>query len=575
MKRRLKRLGLKGRFPLLRKELTEQAARTRTYVVRLLYALVLFLIFCLLFRSQLQRAGPDPQNILGWGAGVFKQVMYLQFGALYVFLPAIMSGVLTIEKERDSLALLFLTDLRPWEITLEKYFGRLIPMFTFLLLSLPLMGLAYSMGGISTNMLVNGAFLLLLACLQVGAVSLMFSAYCRSTVSSFLASYLIGVTLCNIPPFSAVFFFGMMNNESPVLVALSSVGIFASIACFLLLAKRFLVQRAFLPPVNATLQFFRGLDSFWQYLNRFAGGVILIKDKTGLPKEQPVFWRETTKKSLGKINYLFRILVAVETPILFIAVGMSMLGGASLSEIQGLSWMLFVLWFAGMLAIAVRSADLVVSERANQTLEVLLTTPVGAAQIIRQKMQAVWRLILILWGPLLSVVLMEGIFEREMRREGYELGFIGYLASSLLMLAIYPPLFAWLSLWIGLKARSRGRAIILAVAVLLLWCAVPPALAWVVDATNILAVDKDLGAFFLLLSPATALAVTELHDAQVAVRPAPLLLLLAVNGLFYAGLLYGIRRRCLSRADAYLRHDQQTGRVEDEQELLALERESG
>ena len=44
-----------------------------------------------------------------------------------------------------------MTRLGPFTILFEKLLSRLVPMFTFLLLSLPLMAFAYSLGGVSTR----------------------------------------------------------------------------------------------------------------------------------------------------------------------------------------------------------------------------------------------------------------------------------------------------------------------------------------------------------------------------------------------------------------------------------------
>ena len=52
MKRR-RRAG----FPLLAKELAEQAARRRTYIVRILYAVLLFLIFAVFLRKEFKHTG--------------------------------------------------------------------------------------------------------------------------------------------------------------------------------------------------------------------------------------------------------------------------------------------------------------------------------------------------------------------------------------------------------------------------------------------------------------------------------------------------------------------------------------
>src|SRR5262245_47998747 len=133
-------------WPLLGKELLEQAARKQMYIVRVLYALLLFGAFCVYY---LRNLADGPVLVLGRGLGPFTFLVQAQLFAIYLFLPPLMAGALAQEKERETLGLLFLTDLTPWELILQKYFGRLIPMLTLLFLSLPLLAIAYSLGGVS------------------------------------------------------------------------------------------------------------------------------------------------------------------------------------------------------------------------------------------------------------------------------------------------------------------------------------------------------------------------------------------------------------------------------------------
>ena len=143
---------LRSPMPLLGKELAEQAARKRTYVLRCAYAALLFIAFCVVFYGEARevRSGFE---LLGRGRGMFVALVYIQFVGVLAFLPATMSGVITQEKEQRSLELLLLTDLRPSEILLQKYLGHLIPIFTFLLLSLPLLAICYAFGGVSPEYL--------------------------------------------------------------------------------------------------------------------------------------------------------------------------------------------------------------------------------------------------------------------------------------------------------------------------------------------------------------------------------------------------------------------------------------
>ena len=111
-----------------------------------------------------------------------------------LFLPAMAWGTLTSEKEQDCLGLLLVTSLTPWDIILQKLLGRLIPVVTFLFLSFPLMAIAYGYGGVTEHHLWTG--ILLLTHLQIGSLSVMCSAFFRTTSEAFVATYVILLVRC-------------------------------------------------------------------------------------------------------------------------------------------------------------------------------------------------------------------------------------------------------------------------------------------------------------------------------------------------------------------------------------------
>ena len=191
MRRLLTRLGL----PLLAKELIEQAARKRTYVVRVLYAIFLFFLAFVFFHGTLQIGAASPLAVLGRGREMFTTLLNLQFAGIYLFLPAITCSVLTQEKERASLQLLFLTRLGAWTILFEKLLSRLIPMFSYLLLSLPLLAFAYTLGGITSGQFWSGVGLLALAAVQMATLALACSAFFRTTSGAFIWSYLLSAVM--------------------------------------------------------------------------------------------------------------------------------------------------------------------------------------------------------------------------------------------------------------------------------------------------------------------------------------------------------------------------------------------
>ena len=189
----LQRLSLG--LPLLAKELTEQSARRRTYIIRVVYAAALYGFTLWTFWNQLGSWSSNSFAMIGKGRELFEALAWLQFAGLYLFLPAMTCGVLTSEKERETLGLLLLTKLGPWTIVFEKLFGRLVPMASFVLLSTPLLAVAYSLGGVEAFEIGQLAWSLTVTALQVGSLSLACSAWCRTTSAAFLSSYLVGAAL--------------------------------------------------------------------------------------------------------------------------------------------------------------------------------------------------------------------------------------------------------------------------------------------------------------------------------------------------------------------------------------------
>ena len=434
MTRWMPSLGL----PLLGKELIEQAARKRTYVVRVVYATLLFLAAFLFFYETLSVGKANPLAMLGSGREMLMTLVGLQFAGIYAFMPAMMCSVVTHEKERASLQLLFLTRLGPWTILFEKFLSRLIPMLGFLILSLPLLAFAYTLGGISPEFLAGSVWVLLLATIETGTLALACSAFCRTTVGAFIWSYLALVIMFFGPaigslvawsvtgksfgqwleefgfdrmtwePVLTLPFFGPVAVFGPNIFRLSalplvvhSVMALGASGVFLIAARLCVVRRAFLPSNNVMLSVFKRLDRIFLRLNDNAltRGFVLVGDTAPLPGDDPVAWRETAKRSLGKAQYLLRVFIALEIPVAVLCV--LVVGSANRGDVLGA--LLVPVWGIVVLILAAQSASLIAGERSHQTLDVLCATPLAGADIVRQKFRSVRRLMLVLAVPLFTV----------------------------------------------------------------------------------------------------------------------------------------------------------------------------
>lgn len=187
-------------LPLLAKDLVETANRRRTYILRVVYAILLYGFTFLAYLEETGALRQSAIDLLGSGKSVLIPAVLLQFAGICLFMPALSVGAITVEKERNTLTLLFLTRLGPWTILFEKYLARVVNMLSYLMISLPLFGLAYSLGGVTQLEIWAGVLMLVLMVAQVGAISIACSAFFHSTTAAFIWTYLIGTGLYLIPP---------------------------------------------------------------------------------------------------------------------------------------------------------------------------------------------------------------------------------------------------------------------------------------------------------------------------------------------------------------------------------------
>lgn len=609
MPRRLRTPGL----PLLAKELLEQSARRRTYVIRTLYAALLFFGSLLTFYVSTYQNFTNPLDILGRGREVFQSIIALQFAGIFLFMPAITCGVITAEKERNTFGLLLLTRLSPTTILLEKLLSRLVPMGSFLLLSLPLLGVAYAMGGIAQQEFWIAIWSLVLTAVQVGTLALACSAFFRTTVQAFIATYTFGFAIYfgwailgemsdvvrELHQFLAAQYVAAVNFfadaywlqqgqpqrfnvhpgqlEVPFLAPVMlldrwgapvwwviplSVPSLALIAGLFAAARVFVVRRAFVPSRNLLLKVFRQLDTAFHRLNdnRVTKGVVLFNESASLPDDDPIGWRETRKKSLGMYRYLVRFLVAMEAPVLlvccFVATGDTSFRGGSSAAV---SVLLFIVWIMAALLVTVKAATLISGERSHETLDVLLATPIRSSEIVRQKFGGVRRLMFVLACPLATIVLFQTWFRMSVgggspyemvRYEGDEAPLL-YVLAALPAIAIYLPLLAWIGFAIGLRVRSQTRAIFGALALVVAWCAVPFIVALILhEGVRIADYGQSVLNYVFLASPISIIAFAEFSDLEwLNSNPYGATLF---NWVMYGVLLLSVREWCLRTASRRL-----------------------
>lgn len=603
-------------LPLVFKELVEQSARRRTYVIRIVYVSLFFLACMSVILPEYYVASRTaPTSILGIGRNVFLYIVVWQFIGIYLFLPALACGALTVEKERNTLGLLFLTRLGPWTIVLEKLFSRLVPMFYLMLCSLPLLAFSISLGGVNTRDLFIAVWYLSLTAFQVCSISIACSAFFRTTTAALMTCYFclfmvtFGVPISDWLLFDNHFqdrineylqywygpqvaggpfmpmpmlgevvmfsFFGLaqfiMRMEGRISLPSDSLMLILTNGPLILsglvpipIARLFVVRRAFIAPRNLVLLVLRWIDRVFRMLNNnpVTKGVIVLDESREEPYFSPIAWRETHKRSLGQTVYLIRVFLALEIPVLCVI--MSLIFRSSdrgLTMDYVLNFTTIIVWLLVALLVTVTSAGLISGERGRQTLDILLTMPVSGRKIIIDKVAGVRRLMWVCGIPLVTCIIFEAWWRDVVGSYSYsptQRNYLwwNYLLTSLSMVFIYLPLLSWLALLIGLKTKSPTRATLTALFVVAGWCVLPLVIVltyWSIAYGRPLENDFSL---ILQVSPVGLLYQSEFSS----LHPVPLLPMF-FNVMFYGSCFLIIRSYVLTNADRLLGRSRPVGQA--------------
>ena len=460
-------------LPLIAKELTEQAARKRTFVLRVLVGTA-FAFFAGVALIQGQRWG---QELLGQGMRVFEVLANLAVWLPVVVAPALVAGAIAGEREEGSLPLLQMTRLGPMAIVLEKWLSRLIAVAMLQVLALPLLALAYTCGGVPESAIWWTMLGAVAAAAHATALAMLATAWCRGTVGAMftgygllLASYGIPMAIengrplvllhANCPAIDVTWLLernaGLQADAQGALLTSFAVTALGILLAFLALALRRHREGG-----NPLLDRFRRLDGWFEGLERRLFGRATRRD---LPLDRPVAWRECNRRALANPRYLARILVPLGALVVFSLVLSYGLAYSSGKDVA--AWMGMIIELGLALTVLVLGATAFSAERSAQSLEVLLTTPLTPRDILMQKVSGLRRVHL---GGAILVALILGV-RLIVDGDGWDMWRGRWsLWLAVLSLALQPVVMGWLGLAVGLHVRTRSRAVGTAVGVAVGW----------------------------------------------------------------------------------------------------------
>lgn len=549
--------------PLLSKELREQSAHKRTWFIRAGY------VTCLLWFFVAQASWMWTENVLamlGNGGRLFDFIIGFQFFGVYILVPLSSFGLITSEKERGSLDLLLITRLSPWTIITGKLLSRLVGAWLFLVSSLPLLGICYSMGGVSPNLLANSIWVLSVSAFQCASVALLCSAWARTSVQAFGRTLVLGVVIASALPIGSAIcweltgrsFSDLLNLGITVETALFGPTILydntlrSFPACVLrslpMIASGLLclVGARYLLTARTAAEKGVAARRLMTHVERSIDGVIhgaeAAKHRSGdLPADEPIAWMETSKILFSKLRYQVLVLVLAMVAVL----GGTVYAASFGDEDVFVGFVHGLLWPLSILAVAGKAGSLFGTERSRQTLDILLTSPMPSKSIVSQKMRGVYRQIGLFLSMFLLVVLLQLAVTDGSNAQPRGLAFLCGIVTP----AVYLTMTAWLAASVSIRSKTAARGSTVTTAILVVWSLFPlfGCLPCLVD--DIGTEEVFFGFIIPTLTPAfyAVMSVVAFHEDG----PIEDVFLFSMiwNTVIYSLITYGLYRFCMENAD--------------------------
>ena len=466
-------------LPIVERELRVASRRRSTYLGRVAGALV-------------------PLGVGGWIMLMMKneppaelgQVLFIAL-SIILFLYSLAAGAritadcLSEEKREGTLGLLFLTDLKGYDIVSGKLVANSLNTFYGLLGTFPVLAIALLMGGVSVaefwRVTLVAANLLFLSL----AIGMFTSAICRDERKAMSFAFLLLLLILGATP-SIELGFQIAENGRRVNTALFMPS--PAYACFSAFRERLgLKPQDFWVPVLLTHLYgwvFLALASF-----------IVPRSWQDKAAQRPLafrgFWRlifrtnvkaETARRThlLGINPFLWLaardpLKVVFLWSVIFVMTAFWIWGWwkwpKDWLEIPNYIFTAVILHSVLKFWLASEACYRFVEDRKNGALELLLSTPMSVEEILRGQRLALFRQFA---GPTLYILaadflfMMVGLNDRQLNRgEEYSFWIMLWAAG---MTVFVMDLFAlsWVSMWVGLSSKQANRAANAAIARILI-----------------------------------------------------------------------------------------------------------
>jgi len=470
-------------LPVVERELRVAARGRAIYRVRFYAALLLIGLFAWYVENSAQ--GYRTQSQMGHG------VMELLITCAFVFFLFVgvlaTSDCVSSEKREGTLGLLFLTDLKGYDVIFGKLAANSLTALYGLLAILPVLGLPVLMGGITPAQFLRFALTLFSTMFYSLAIGIFVSTQSRNERKAMFFTFVCILVMAGLPlflplwydsqvhsiPANVAWWFLMFTPAYGIGETLSPSTAFPAWAFWFSIIWQWLVAVALL--ARACRQVPHSWDESAaakkpraKKAEKADAGISRTAEGRRRLERNPFFWLalQGDEASPGRV-WLFVISLLVIFWVAAARYGVKVMADAQIALL-----VVYMVHVPLKIWIASEAARRFSEDRSNQTFETLLSTPLPPRQIILGQWMALVRQFAAPIGAVLAldiVLMLLGLPRNSSwQQSGQASGPMDYWPNMVLLVTDGLAL-GWVGMWLGLVCKGRIRAILGSLTLVLLF----------------------------------------------------------------------------------------------------------
>ena len=177
--------------PIVKKDLQVTARSMRLSWGLFAYEAVLTMTFLLALSiiQEESRSFYSSSNVYGYLIYLFPALSIAQVCIVALVVPVMTASAISGEKERQTFDIMLTTCMSPFSIVLGKVMSAVLRILFFVVAGMPIMALAFVVGGLSWSYLFYFVLTIILLSVFSGSIGILCSALCRRSITAVILSY--------------------------------------------------------------------------------------------------------------------------------------------------------------------------------------------------------------------------------------------------------------------------------------------------------------------------------------------------------------------------------------------------